>query len=174
MKTAFLIPNNTGSCLLQKLTKTSCEEFNCKIFNLLDQVKNMEHKYKMLTPTKLLQDAEYPKYGPIRLVSTLHEIYGRLLANRDWPAVASRFPQSNAAPVLLLLPVDLHHPLRHLVFLVQPSNASAVVNHTIFVSVLFLHPTTTTLTVITTSSTTTMFAKKVLLTLLGSMLNPRT
>ena len=98
MKTAFMIPNNTGSRLLQKLTKTSSEEFNRKIFHLLDQVKNMEYKYKMLTPTKLLQDAEYPKYGPIGLISTLHEIYGRLIADRDWPAVASRFPQSNSAP----------------------------------------------------------------------------
>jgi hypothetical protein len=69
MKTAFMILNNTGSCLLQKLIKTSCEEFNHKIFHLLDQVKNMEYKYKMLTPTKLLHDAEYAKYGPIGLIS---------------------------------------------------------------------------------------------------------
>ena len=51
MKTAFMIPNNTGSCLLPKLTKTSSEEFNRKIFHLFDQVENMEYKYKMLTPT---------------------------------------------------------------------------------------------------------------------------
>jgi len=71
------------------------------------------------------------------------------------------------------LAVAFHHHLRHCAFLiVLPSNASAVVDHTIFASVLFLHPTTTTITVITTI--TTMLEQKAVLTLLGDMLNPRT
>jgi hypothetical protein len=45
MRTLYMIPNNMGSYLLKKLTKTSCEEFNRKIFNLLNLVKSMEHKY---------------------------------------------------------------------------------------------------------------------------------
>jgi hypothetical protein len=71
-----MISNNTGSRLLQKLTRTLCEEFNQKIFNLLDLIKTMEYKYKMLTLAKLLQDPDYHKLGPIGLILTLHEIYG--------------------------------------------------------------------------------------------------
>ncbi|KAI2509164.1 hypothetical protein MHU86_5283 [Fragilaria crotonensis] len=97
MQTAFSIPNNTGSRLLQKVTKTSCEEFNRKIFTLLDSVKGMEHKYKMLSPEMLVKDPDYPTYGPIGLISTLHEIYGRLITDRDWPALATKLPQSNNA-----------------------------------------------------------------------------
>jgi hypothetical protein len=98
MKTGPSIPNNTGSRLLQKVTKTSCEEFNRKVFTLLDDVKNMEHKYKMLTPDQLLTDSDYDKLGPIGLISTLHDIYGRLVTDRDWPALADKLPQSNNAP----------------------------------------------------------------------------
>ena len=109
MKTGPSIPNNTGSRLLQKVTKTSCEEFNRKVFNLLDLVKTMEHKYKMLTPDQLLKDADYDKYGPIGLISTLHDIYGRLITDRDWPA--SNFLR---VTTLLLLLLD-HPPTRRLV-----------------------------------------------------------
>ena len=98
MKTGPSIPNNAGSRLLQKVTKTSCEEFNRKILTLLDSVKTLEHKYKMVTPDQLLADTEYVKYGPIGLITTLHEIYGRLITDRDWPALASKLPQSNNAP----------------------------------------------------------------------------
>jgi hypothetical protein len=43
MKAGFWIPIVTGSRLLCKVFKTSCKEFNRKIFNLLDNVKSMEH-----------------------------------------------------------------------------------------------------------------------------------
>ena len=98
MKTGPSIPNNTGSRLLQKVTKTSCDEFNRKVFNLHDLVKTMEHKYKILTPDQLLKDSDYDKYCPIGLISTLHDIYGRLITDRDWPALADKLPESNNAP----------------------------------------------------------------------------
>jgi hypothetical protein len=75
MKTMFMIPNNTESSLLQKLTKTSSEEFNRKIFTLLDQTKALEHKYKMVTFDKLLKDPDHAKYSRIGLITTLHNIY---------------------------------------------------------------------------------------------------
>jgi hypothetical protein len=95
MRTTFMIPNNARLRLLHKLTKTYCEVFNRKIFDLLDLVKNTEHKYKMLTQAKLLQNPDYQKFSPIGLISTLHEVYGRLLADSEWPALSSKFPQSN-------------------------------------------------------------------------------
>jgi hypothetical protein len=54
MKGGYALPVNTGSRLLQKVARTSCEEFNRKVYNLLDSVKQMEHKYKVLDPRKIL------------------------------------------------------------------------------------------------------------------------
>ena len=98
MQGGYALPVNTGSRLLQKVTGTACEEFNRKIFNLLDYVKTMEHKYKVLDPRSLLLDSECHKYGPMGLILTLHEIYGRLISDHDWPALATKLPQSNNAP----------------------------------------------------------------------------
>ena len=95
MKGGYALPVNTGSRLLQKVSCTSCEEFNRKVFDLLDRVKQMEHKYKVLDPRKICDDPEYSMYGPIALITTLHEIYGRLLTDHDWPALATKLPQSN-------------------------------------------------------------------------------
>ena len=97
MKGGYALPVNTGSRLLQKVSRTSCEEFNRKVFNLLDKVKQMEHKYKVLDPRKICDDSEFSMYGPIALITTLHEIYGRLLTDHDWPALATKLPQRNNA-----------------------------------------------------------------------------
>ena len=95
MQGGYALPVNTGSRLLQKVTSTSCEEFNRKIFNLLDVVKTMEHKYKVIDPRLILADDQYPLYGPVGLITTLHQIHGRLIADHDWPALATKLPQSN-------------------------------------------------------------------------------
>ena len=98
MKGGYALPVNTGSRLLQKVARTSCEEFNRKVYNLLDSVNQMEHKYKVLDPRKILQDPSYDKFGPLGLISTLHEMYGQLITDHDWPALlATKLPQSNHA-----------------------------------------------------------------------------
>jgi hypothetical protein len=98
MKGGYALPVNTGSRRLQKVARTSCKEFNRKIYNLLDSVKQMEHKYKVLDPRKILQDPSYDKFGPLGLISTLHEMYGQLITDHDWPALlATKLPQSNHA-----------------------------------------------------------------------------
>ena len=97
MNGGYALPVNTGSQLLQKVARTSCEEFNRKVYNLLDTVKQMEHKYKVLDPRKALKDPQYDKLGAIGLISTLHEMYGRLVTDHDWPALATKLPQSNNA-----------------------------------------------------------------------------
>lgn len=84
MQGGYALPVNTGSRLLQKVTLTACEEFNRKTFNLLD-------------PRSILKDEKYPEYGPVGLISTLHQMYGRLISDHDWPALATRLPQSNNA-----------------------------------------------------------------------------
>jgi hypothetical protein len=51
-----------------------------------------------------LLDAEYHKYGPIGLISTLsHEMYGRFISDRDWPALATKLPQAATLQVLRLV-----------------------------------------------------------------------
>ena len=97
MQGEYALPVNTGSRLLQKVTRTSCEEFNRKVFNLLDFVKTMEHKYKVLDPRSLLLDKDYHQYGPVGVISTLQQIHGRLLSDHDWPALATQLPESNHA-----------------------------------------------------------------------------
>ena len=97
MQGGYALPLNTGSKLLNKVTKTSCEEFNRKIFTMLDSVKAMEYKYKVLDPLKLTKDPEYVTFGPIHLLATLQQVYGRLIATHDWPALSTKLPQSNVA-----------------------------------------------------------------------------
>ena len=97
MAGGYALPVHTGSRLLMKVTKTSSEEFNRKVFTLLDSVKTMEYKYKVADPKSLASDPDYPKYGPISLVSTLQQAYERLISFHDWPALASKLPESNNA-----------------------------------------------------------------------------
>lgn len=95
MQGGYALPVNTSSRLLIKVSKTSCEEFNRKIFNLLDKVKTLEYKYKVLDPKELTKDPAYSTYGPIAILSILQQAYGRLLSTHDWPALATKLPQSN-------------------------------------------------------------------------------
>jgi hypothetical protein len=62
-------------------------------------VKTLEYKYKVLDPLKLTKDAEYATLGPIAIISTLQQTYGRLISTQDWPALANQLPQSNTSSV---------------------------------------------------------------------------
>ena len=61
----------------------------------MDQVKTMEYRYKVLDPLQLTKDPEYVTLGPIALISTLQQAYGRLISTHDWPALATKLPESN-------------------------------------------------------------------------------
>jgi hypothetical protein len=91
----YVIPIHTGSLLLIKASKTSSEEFNRKIFALLNTVKEMEYKYKMTDPGKMSQDYSYCTLGPLALIATIQQAYSCLLSFQDWPALVSALPQSN-------------------------------------------------------------------------------
>ena len=83
MKGGYAVPVHTGSRLLMKVTKTSSEEFNRKVFALLDPVKEMECKCKVLDPKAMKLDTDYKTYGPVSLISTLQQAYGRLISFHD-------------------------------------------------------------------------------------------
>ena len=76
MQGGYALPVHTGSRLLMKVTKTSSEEFNRKVFARLDPVKEMEYKYKVLDPKSIKADPVYKTYGPIALIATLQQAYG--------------------------------------------------------------------------------------------------
>ena len=100
MQGGYALPFHTGSRLLMKVTKMSSKEFNRKVFALLDPVKEMEYKYKVLDPKSIKSDPEYKTYGPVALISTLQQAYGRLISFHDWPALALQLPESNHASAI--------------------------------------------------------------------------
>jgi hypothetical protein len=66
---------------------------------LLDLVKTLDYKYKVLDPLKLTKDAEHATLGPIAIISTLQQTYRLLISTQDWPALANQLPQSNTSSV---------------------------------------------------------------------------
>ena len=75
--------DTTGSRLLLKISKTSCEFFNRKIYNLLDEVKQMEQEYRLSDPKSLVSDSKYHRLGPLALIGTAQAEYGHLRAEKE-------------------------------------------------------------------------------------------
>ena len=98
MMADYALPVKSGSALLYKVSKTSSEYFNRKIFAFLDEVKDMEHKYKLADPKSITKDPAYSKLGPLAIIDKLREEYSRLCSDLDWPALATKLPQGNNAP----------------------------------------------------------------------------
>ena len=96
MQGDYALPINTGSKLIQKVTKTSCEYFNQKMYTLLDKVRTLEHDIKLSDPKTLTKDPKYAKLGPLGIIATLQAAHGALLSELDWPALASKLPEANA------------------------------------------------------------------------------
>jgi hypothetical protein len=62
-------------------------------------MKTLEYEYNGLDPLKLTKDAEYATLGPIAIISTLQQTYGRLISTQDWLVLANQLPQSNTSSV---------------------------------------------------------------------------
>jgi hypothetical protein len=88
MNGGYAMPIHTGSGILKKLTKTSCE--------LLDLVKTMEHEYKLVDPKTLASDKDYTTLGPLGIIVTLQATHGALLTEHDWLALAASLPEGIA------------------------------------------------------------------------------
>ena len=61
---SYALPIDLGTKLIKKVTKTSSESFNRKMFAMLDRARTLESKYCLLDPASMGQDAEYTAYGP--------------------------------------------------------------------------------------------------------------
>jgi hypothetical protein len=66
MQSIYALPIRVGSKLLMRCTKTECEYFKHKVFDLLDKVKDMEDKYKLAYPASITNDPGHHEYGPVR------------------------------------------------------------------------------------------------------------
>lgn len=99
MQGGYPLPVRIRSRLLMKVTKATSEECNCKVFALLDPVKEMKYKYKVLDPKAMKSDPDYKTYCPVALISTLQQAYGRLISFHDLLALLALtlLPESNNA-----------------------------------------------------------------------------
>lgn len=91
------LPLTLGTTLIKKVTSTSSEFFNRKMFELLDKACTLETKYKLLDPAAMGNDPLYTTYGPYAICSTLQEEHGKYISDSDWPALAVKLPKLNSA-----------------------------------------------------------------------------
>ena len=93
---SYALPINLGSKLIKKVTGTSSEFFNRKMYALLDSARTLETSYHLKDPVTMGDDPAYTSVGPYAICAALQEEHGRLIADSDWPALATKLPESNA------------------------------------------------------------------------------
>jgi len=106
MEGGYCLSGKLGSDLLRKVYGTSCEQFNRWVHSKLDDVRELELKYKLKDPKLMVSDPLYSTLGPIALCGFLQERYGSLITEKAWPALSSSLPKSNLAPVPSPTPVS--------------------------------------------------------------------
>jgi hypothetical protein len=99
MEEAYALPVNTGSGLINKLTTTSSEFFNRKMWALLDSVMTSEMEYELTDPRLFAADKLHTKLGPLAIIAVMQAAHGMLLSQHRWPALTATLPQSNASAV---------------------------------------------------------------------------
>jgi hypothetical protein len=93
MRGDYAIDVTVGSSLSKKVCATLSDYFNRRMHSLLDNVKPFEARYKLKDPKLLKGDPLYSSLGPFALCGKLQEEHdGKLLAEKDWPALASTLP----------------------------------------------------------------------------------
>jgi hypothetical protein len=97
MEGGYCLPLRLGSDLLKKVCSTSCEHFNRWIHTKLDEVRELEMKYKLKDPKLMTGDSLYSTLGPVALCGFLQEKYGSLVTEKAWPALVATLPMSNLA-----------------------------------------------------------------------------
>ena len=95
---SYALSIDLGTKLIKKVTKTSSEFFNQQMFEMLDRARTLESKYRLLDPAFMDEDADYTSYGPYAICSKLQDEHGTLISESDWPALATKLPESNSVP----------------------------------------------------------------------------
>ena len=70
---SYTLPLTLVSTLVKKVTNTSSEFFNRKMFVLLDEARILETKYKLLDPATMSMDPQHTTYGPYAVCAALQE-----------------------------------------------------------------------------------------------------
>jgi hypothetical protein len=99
MQGAYALPVNTGFTLINKLTSTTSQLFNRKMYALLDVVMALEMEYKLKDPRLFVRDVEYVKYGPLAIVAVIQAAHGMLLSQHSGMRSHLRYPKSNTSSV---------------------------------------------------------------------------
>ena len=68
------------------------------MFTLLDQARTLETKYWLLDPVMMKLDTNYTLYRPYAVCTALREEHGKLITDSNWPALATKSPESSLAP----------------------------------------------------------------------------
>jgi hypothetical protein len=97
VQTGYALPICTGSKYLSKLTSTSCERMNWKVYAMFDDVKDMENRYKLSDPRAITRDKEYARLGPIGLIAWSQKLHATFVADHDWSALATKLPSAKIA-----------------------------------------------------------------------------
>ena len=110
---SYSLPINLGSKLIKKVTNTSSEFFNRKMFALLDSARTLETKYRLRDPASMGNDPEYTSFGPYAICAALQDEHGKLIADADWPALATKLPESNTTGNIEMSPTkSLEKPVQ--------------------------------------------------------------
>jgi len=103
MQIGYALPVLTGSPLLGMFTHTSCEYFNRKVYNLLDIIRDTEHKHNLTKPTDINSDPDYKHLGLLGLVALLFQWHSNLSADRIQTALKAILTWLLLKVLLLLL-----------------------------------------------------------------------
>jgi hypothetical protein len=62
---------------------------------MIDLVKKFESNFKLADPKSVTNHVDYRKYGHIPLIAWLQKEHTAFVTDQEWPALASKLPQSN-------------------------------------------------------------------------------
>jgi hypothetical protein len=99
MQAGYSMPLNVGSSIVGKMTGTSSEFFNRKMWALLDQVLTAELEFELSDPKLFVKHKDYVTLGPLGIIATMQATHGMLLSQHRWTALAGTLPQGNNTPV---------------------------------------------------------------------------
>jgi hypothetical protein len=99
VQSGYTIPIRKGSKLIMKCTTTKSEFFNSKAFAKLDEVKTMEDGYTLADLASLINYAEYAHLDPIGNGAWSQHEHSKLVAEHEWPSLATKLLRSNNASV---------------------------------------------------------------------------
>ena len=82
MKGVFNLPNDLGSTLLMKVSKTGTEIFNRQVMDQYSINDALKRKYEMKDPKLMVLEPQYEKIGPVECCSFLQNKYGILFTQK--------------------------------------------------------------------------------------------